>query len=97
MAGVVVGGDRPRVGLGGDVREIQIAVRIVLDQQQVPSTYPVEQLTPLLETEQRAGGILKIRDDIDTLDPASRRHECRCRLLEIVKIDSVVRLTNTDE
>ena len=76
-AGGVVGLDRPRLLGGRGVGKIQVAVRIVLDDEHVGALGPVEQLAALLEADQQAGRILEVRDQIQQTHAASVRPGAR--------------------
>src|SRR5260370_707417 len=62
---------RTRLPRARYVLEIDLAVRIVLDDQDVAPLGPFEQTCTLVEAEKNAGRILKIRHEIQQIDASS--------------------------
>jgi hypothetical protein len=93
----VVGLDRPHVGLGRRVLEVQLAVRVILDDQHIAAFGPVEQAPPLVEADEQARRILEVGDDVEKLDAASVAAEPLEGRVERLEIDAVGVLRDSHE
>ena len=80
-----------------DVGEPQVAVGIVLDDQHLLASAPVEQRAALGERQDAAGGVLEIRDDVQELDATPRRTLGGEHRVEMCEIETVGLLPDADQ
>ena len=93
----IVGAHRPDVRLGGRVLEVQIAVGIVFDDEDVAALGPLEQRRALAETDEQAGRILKVRHEVQHARAPALALQPHERVVELVEIDAVSVLADADQ
>jgi hypothetical protein len=95
--GRIIRANRPYVGLGRGILEVEIAIRIVFDDQHVAAFGPCEQRLPFASSDQKAGWVLKVRNEVEDASPlafALQREKC---LIQIVERDPVALLPDADQ
>ena len=94
---LVVGFDRPGVARGRHIVEMQRAVRIVFDDENVAPCGPLEELPAFFETDEKAGRVLKIRHDVEEGNPPAGAAFAYRYSFEIVEVDPISFLGDADE
>ena len=92
----IVGFDRPHLGRRGRVLEIQVVVRVVLDDEDVAVGGPRQQPPALLEADQEARWILEVGHDIQRFHPAAVQTQPLVGGFERVELDAVRLLRHAD-
>ena len=85
----VVGPDRPNVGLGGRVLEVQVAVRVVFDQQDVATLRPLEERGALGASHQQAGRVLEIWHHVEQPGATPLLLEPHVGFVQLGQVDAV--------
>ena len=93
----VVGLDRPDVGRARAVLEVQLAVRIVLEDQDVLPRGPLQQARALVPSDEQARRVLEVGDDVEGPHAAALGADARRDGVEVVEVDAVGLLPHADE
>ena len=95
-ARAIVGAQRPNVRLGCRVFEVQVAIGIVFHQEHVAALRPFEQRHPLLEADEQARRVLKVRHEVEQPRASPRPSQPLAGVVELAEVDAISALTHAN-